>query len=183
MLKDDLTLEEIAEALSTTTGGVKAALHRGRGRLSDPESSERRAPRPGALDAFCDAFNARDLDRLAAPLLDTAAVEVVGVTTQYGRKAARETVLPGMLYGSARLAVGDERSGIEPRFIQGALATPPRCEVRMHRGEWVLLLWYAHADGEAVRAVNRVEAADDGISRRDEGTRPNARPPRRKDPP
>ena len=52
VLKDafDLSLDEIAEALSTTTGAVKAALHRGRGKLagqnpqatpSPPESTPR----------------------------------------------------------------------------------------------------------------------------------------------
>jgi ATP-dependent Lhr-like helicase len=37
-LKDvfDLSLEEIAESLSTTTGALKAALHRGRGKLAPP---------------------------------------------------------------------------------------------------------------------------------------------------
>ena len=45
VLKDvfDLSLEEIAEALGSTVGGVKAALHRGRGKLADEV-------RPGARD-------------------------------------------------------------------------------------------------------------------------------------
>ena len=39
VLKDafELSLEEIAEALSTTTGAVKSALHRGRGKLVEPD--------------------------------------------------------------------------------------------------------------------------------------------------
>ena len=161
----DFSLDEVAEALASTPGAIKAALHRGRGRLSEPESQSTRVPQPGALDAFCEAFNARDLNRLTALLLDSAAVEVVGVTTQYGKKAARETVLPGMLYGSTILAEADKRGGIEPRFMQGVLAVPPRCEVRLHRDAWVLLLWYAHADGEAVRAINRLEFDGEGVSR------------------
>lgn len=82
VLKDvfDLTLEEIAEALATTVGAVKAALNRGRGKLVEPEAAEARAPALGVLDAFCDAFNAHDLERLTALLLDTAAIEVVGCT-------------------------------------------------------------------------------------------------------
>jgi len=49
VLKDafEMSLDEIAEILSTTTGGVKAALHRGRGRLAEPEggpASERPKP-------------------------------------------------------------------------------------------------------------------------------------------
>ena len=65
VLKDvfDFSLEEIADALSTTAGAVKAALHRGRGKLVEPQSRTSRAPAPGVLDAFCAAFNARDLQR------------------------------------------------------------------------------------------------------------------------
>ncbi len=35
----------------------------------------------------------------------------------------------------------------------------------MHRGEALALLWYAHRDGEAVRAINRVEIDGDRITR------------------
>jgi RNA polymerase sigma-70 factor (ECF subfamily) len=167
VLKDvfDLTLDEVAEVLSTTTGAVKAALHRGRGKLVEPEPPETRATTPAVLDAFCEAFNARDLDRLTALLLDNVTVEVVGVTTEYGPEAARRTVLNGMLYGSQRLAQAETRGGIEARFMHGILPASPRCEVRIHRGEPLLLLWYAHEDGEAVRAVNRVELDGDRIAR------------------
>lgn len=167
VLKDvfDFTLEEVAEALSTTTGAIKAALHRGRGRLTDLDAGEHRAPAPGVLDAFCEAFNARDLDRLTALLLDSASVEVVGVHTEYGPDKARGGVLHGMLYGSQRMAEADTRGGIEPSFMQGVLPTSPRSELRLHRGEPLLLLWYAHVDGEAVRGINRIETEDGRISR------------------
>jgi RNA polymerase sigma-70 factor, ECF subfamily len=160
----DLSLEEIAEALSTTTGAVKAALHRGRGKLVEPPTQEPRMPAPGVLDAFCAAFNAGDLDRVTALLLDTAAVEVVGATTQYGPEAARRTVLYGMLLGSPRMATADVSGGMEARFMQGVLPSPPRVELVAHRGTWVLLHWYAHQDGEAVRAVTRIDA-DAGSNR------------------
>jgi RNA polymerase sigma-70 factor (ECF subfamily) len=167
VLKDvfGLSLEEIAEALSTTAGAVKAALHRGRGKLVEVESSDAPVPVSGVLDAFCEAFNARDVDRLTNLLLDRAAVEVVGVHTGHGREAARRGVLEGMLYGSKRLAEADVRGGIDPRFMQGVLPTSPRCELRVHRGEPLLLLWYAHTDGEAVRAINRLEVQGDRVSR------------------
>ncbi len=116
------------------------------------------------LDAFCAAFNAGDLDRLTALLLDTASVEVVGATTQYGPEAARRTVLYGMLFGGARMA-RDRDCGIEQRFVQGVLATPPRVESVAHRGEWLLLHFYQHHDGEAVRAVTRVEADEGRVAR------------------
>lgn len=166
VLKDvfDLSLEEIAEALSTTTGAIKAALHRGRGKLVEPTLEPSRVPPPPVLDAFCAAFNAGDLDRLTALLLDTASVEVVGATTQYGPEAARRTVLYGMLFGAARFAT-PENCGTEQRFTQGVRPAAPRVEAVSHRDEWLLLHWYQHDDGDAVRAVTRVEPDGDRVAR------------------
>ncbi len=166
VLKDvfDLGLEEIAATLSTSVGAVKAALHRGRGKLAEPDPEVARAPAPGALDEFCAAFNARDLDRLTALLLDHATIEVVGASTLYGAKNARDTVLWGMVFGSQRMAGeadGGTCDGIDPRFSQGALPVPARLELRHHRGELLLLSWYEHRDGEFVRAVTRVELSED----------------------
>lgn len=167
VLKDvfGLSLEEVALVLSTTPGAVKASLHRARGKLLEKEPPVVRVPAPGVVDAFCSAFNAGDLDRLTALLLDTAAVEVVGATTQYGPEAARRTVLQGMLFGSQRMATADVNGGIEARFMLGVLASAPRVEAREHRGEWLLLHWYAHRDGEFVRAITRLEAEEERVGR------------------
>lgn len=167
VLKDafDLSLEEIAEALSTTVGAVKIALHRGRGKLAEPPQEAPRTAAPAALDAFCVAFNAGDLDRLTALLLDTSAVEVVGATTQYGPEAARRTVLYGMLFGSKVMATADTSGGMEPRFMQGVLPSAPRATLVWHRDAWIFLHWYAHHDGEAVRAITRVELDGDRVAR------------------
>jgi RNA polymerase sigma-70 factor (ECF subfamily) len=170
VLKDvfEFSLDEIAEALSTTTGAVKAALHRGRGKLVEapdvPGTVETRPPAAGVLDAFCAAFNARDMSRLTALLLDTASVDVVGTHTDYGPEAAGENALFGMLHGSERMAAGDPSTGMPESLSRGVLPVPPRAEVRVHRGEALLLLWYAHDTGEAVRAVNRIEADGDRIA-------------------
>lgn len=161
VLKDvfDLPIEDIAQALSTTPNAVKAALHRGRGKLVDEPVAEDRVPTPAALDAFVRAFEHRDLAAVTALLLDTSSVEVVGVTTEYGKQG---NIAWGMMFGSERLAEG---VGVASRFVQGALATPPRREIRSHRGEPIVLAWYAHADGEYVRAIDRVELAGDHIAR------------------
>jgi RNA polymerase sigma-70 factor (ECF subfamily) len=167
VLKDvfELSLEEIAETLGSTVGGIKAALHRGRGKLVDEAAPAiETAPVPGALDAFVEAFNAGDLDRLTALLLDAAVVEVVGATTQYGPAAARRTVLTGMLFGVRRLADPNANSGIDPRLTQGVIPQLPRVEARLHRGRWVLVHWYKHTDGEYVRAFTMLELDGDRVA-------------------
>ena len=167
VLKDvfDLSLDEVAEALSTTVGSVKMALHRARGKLIEPAAEgEARPPAPAVLHEFCSAFNAGDLDRLTALLLDTAVVEVVGATTQYGAEAARGTVLTGMLFGSERMATADVNGGMDPRFMAGVLPNAPRVEAREHRGEWLLLHYYAHQDGEYVRAITRLVADGERVA-------------------
>lgn len=166
VLKDvfDLSLEEVAETLSTTPGAIKAALHRARGKLVEKEDAPDRVPAPGVLDTFCAAFNAADMDRLAALLLDQASVEVVGATVEYGPEAARKTVLWGMLYGVKILVDPDAPVGIDWELRRDALPKPPRVELRNHRGEWLILHWYSHESGDAVRAVTRLDIEVDRVS-------------------
>jgi RNA polymerase sigma-70 factor (ECF subfamily) len=71
LLKDvfDYSLEEIAELVDSTVGGVKAALHRGRARLpASPEPGvPRRAKSPDEarlLHLYVERFNRRDWDGL-----------------------------------------------------------------------------------------------------------------------
>jgi RNA polymerase sigma-70 factor, ECF subfamily len=168
VLKDvfELSLEEVAEALATTVGSIKTALHRAREKLVEaPEPRELAVPAPGVLNAFCTAFNAGDLEGLASLLLDAAAVEVVGATTMIGPEAAKRTVLFGMLFGSKRMAAADTLGGMGARFIQGVKPVAPRAEARQHRGEWLLVHWYEHDDGEFVRAVTRVATVDERVAR------------------
>jgi len=116
------------------------------------------------LDAFCAAFNAGDLDRLTSLLLDTTEIEVVRVHTEYGPEAARRGVFQGMLFGMRRLA-DPAFDGLDPACFRNVLPQVPRVESRLHRGEWLLVHWYAHTDGEAVRAITRVEADGDQLTR------------------
>jgi RNA polymerase sigma-70 factor, ECF subfamily len=71
LLKDvfDYSLEEIAELVDSTVGGVKAALNRGRSKLESP--SDRRIVQPPAtaetsslVRRYVDGFNRRDWDEL-----------------------------------------------------------------------------------------------------------------------
>ncbi|MCC6648077.1 MAG: RNA polymerase sigma factor [Polyangiaceae bacterium] len=167
VLKDafDFSLDEVASVLGTTVGAVKAALHRGRGKLTAPDEEERRAPARGAVDAFCAAFNARDVEGLTRLLLDSATVEVVGATASYGADETRGQMLRGMLFGSERLANAATQGGIDARLVLGARPLPPRAEAREHRGEAIALIWYLHQDGEHVRAINRFETEGDRVAR------------------
>ncbi len=166
VLKDafELSIEEIAAILATTPGAVKAALHRGRGKLIEPTPPASRAPAPGALDAFCQAFNARDLQRLTDLLLDSATVEIVGVVTEFGKDAPKDPHT-GSFAGTLAPITFDERGGVAPELLADYVAVSPRCEVRAYRDGYVLLFWYAHTSGERVRTLMTIEAEPQGIQR------------------
>jgi RNA polymerase sigma-70 factor (ECF subfamily) len=84
LLKDvfDYTLEEIAELVGSTVGGVKAALNRGRSKLAalpEPMNS-RREPNPELsrlLHLYVDRFNKRDWDGLRELISADAQLRVV----------------------------------------------------------------------------------------------------------
>jgi RNA polymerase sigma-70 factor, ECF subfamily len=152
----DFSLEEIADALSTTVGAVKAALHRGRGKLAELDA-ERVAPAPPpVLDEFCAAFNARDIDRLTALLLDNVVLEFPGLHTDFGTTAARRALGTTMTHSNVFIA---------PEWRREIVEASARFEVRAHRGRQLILAWWRHADGEAVRAFSLVESEGDRISR------------------
>ncbi len=166
VLKDvfDFSLEEIAEVLATSPGAVKAALHRGRGRLATSEQTLTRAPAPGVLDAFCAAFNARDLEGLTALLRDSSVVEIVGSVTEYGVDAPKDP-RTGSFAGTLSPITVDERGGVASEFLDGYIEAIPRCEVRPYRGSHILLFWYDHEFGPAVRTIMTVETDADSVLR------------------
>jgi RNA polymerase sigma-70 factor (ECF subfamily) len=83
LLKDvfDYSLEEIAEMVDSTVGGVKAALHRGRAKL--PGSPEREAARERTteearlLHLYVDRFNQQDWDGLRELIAADARLRVM----------------------------------------------------------------------------------------------------------
>jgi RNA polymerase sigma-70 factor (ECF subfamily) len=74
LLKDvlDHSLEEIADLVGSTVGGVKAALNRGRAKLAALPSATAAAPRPAdpdlsrLLQRYVELFNRRDWDAVRA---------------------------------------------------------------------------------------------------------------------
>lgn len=153
VLKDvfDLPLAEIAGMLDTTTGAVKAALHRGRGRLAETDRSAvlaaRPAPERAVVDALAAAFTAYDLERLAALFAAEATSEVVGLVHEHGRDQIRA----GSLHHTLVLES-------DVRY---------RAEVHDWDGEAIVLLWERPAAGgtEAVADILRAETRDGAITR------------------
>lgn len=140
LLKDvfAFSLEDAASYMQTTVGGVKAALHRGREKLQNakelpPRSIEARVD-SGLLDKWCDAFNKRDLQGLAALMLEDSEALVVGMVQEYGRNQIRD----GSLHHTVLGETGD-----------------PKAERREYRGEPIVVLWYTHEGKRVVRDVLR----------------------------
>jgi RNA polymerase sigma-70 factor, ECF subfamily len=83
LLKDvfDYSLEEIAELVDSTVGGVKAALHRGRTKLAatPPAANVSRSTDPGVtqiIRLYIDRFNRRDWDGVRELIRDDARLNV-----------------------------------------------------------------------------------------------------------
>ena len=149
LLKDvfEFSLDDCANYMQTTTGAVKAALHRGRGKLRDARDQ----PQPaipiqvdtGLLDQWCGAFNARDLQKLAGLMLEDASAEVVGMVQEYGRDQIRD--------GSLHHTVLDEEG-------------EPTAERLEYLGEPIVVLWYTHEGKRVVRDVLRFVSDRGGMS-------------------
>ena len=160
LLKDifDMSLAEIAELLATTTGAVKAALHRGRGRLREPEgaaASRRPLPSPELLDRFIERYDAKDLKGLTQLLLDGASVENVGEALQVGRETferSERNILYKMIHGH------DEWP---PEFQPDSV----RAERADFEGEPILLWFVTRRGREAVEVVFRFEEQEGRIAR------------------
>jgi RNA polymerase sigma-70 factor (ECF subfamily) len=108
------------------------------------------------LDAFCAAFNDRDLPALTSLLLDASIIEIVGVVTEYGRDAPGDE-RTGSFVGSLGPITTTETGGIEAHHLADYLHGPPTCELRPYRDGHVLLFWFDHSFGPAVRAVATLE--------------------------
>jgi RNA polymerase sigma-70 factor (ECF subfamily) len=159
VLKDvfEMSLEEIGDVLGTTVGAVKAAIHRGRSRLREPEggsASLRPAPSAALVDQFVAAYNALDLAGLLGLMLDTASVENVGCGVQIGREAfsGKDGWFHAAVYGHPEW----------PAWLQ---YESPRMQRAFCGGEPVALGFTTRQGKEALEQVMRFDEQDGRIAR------------------
>lgn len=153
----DMTLEEIAALLATTTGAVKAALHRGRERLREPEgdaASRRPPPSAALLDRFIERYNAQDAKGLLALLLEGATAENVGNSFHIGADSADGTprFLHSVLHGHREWP---------PEFQRES----KRIERAEFEGEPIMLAFSTYKGREALESIYRFEEQDGRIAR------------------
>jgi RNA polymerase sigma-70 factor, ECF subfamily len=143
-----MSAPEAAECMVTSEGAIRAALHRGRARLHERRSMSKAATPPAnvdaeVLEAFCRAFNARDLTAIRQLLLPKAHAEVLGLV----REDDRGEIMDGSI----------EHTATE----QGR----PTAEVVALDGEALVVLTYHEDDGRPlVRDVLRFRTVDGKIA-------------------
>jgi RNA polymerase sigma-70 factor (ECF subfamily) len=161
VLKDlfDMSLEETAVVLESSVGAVKAALHRGRERLKEPDdgpSARRPAPSAALVDRFVALLNAADREGMIALLIGNASVSNLGVGDQYGEASLRgkHSWIDGVLGG-------------HPEWPEVFGQESQRAARVDFEGEPIVLFFRTRErwGGEALEAVFRVQEEDDRISR------------------
>ncbi|UDL89749.1 sigma-70 family RNA polymerase sigma factor [Mesorhizobium sp. PAMC28654] len=87
------SLQQISVILDTSIPAIKAALHRGRGRLREIADEPEELPSPflstserSLLEAYIDRFNAHDFDAVRDMLAEDVRLELVARTRLNGRK-------------------------------------------------------------------------------------------------
>lgn len=152
----EMSLEEIAEALATSLGAVKAALHRARERtgaaLSVP--SARPVPSAALVDRFVARLEASDLPGLLALMLDGASVEEYGGVLEVGR--AQFERKGTWLWQSVHVHPDLPPEVRPPKWVN---------ERAVFRGEPVMLSFDPVAPGRPLMGVARFEEEEGRIAR------------------
>ncbi len=145
-------LGEIAAILGTTTGAVKSALHRGRGRLSEMIQTEnnRAAPPNETVERFVARYNARDLPGLLELMLDGATIEMYGHVFEAGREAFERA-----------------NGWFHHNFYNPIDGSPSDAfwEIVDFRGESVVVVLFGAEGHRVVGSVMRLEDLDGSIAR------------------
>jgi RNA polymerase sigma-70 factor (ECF subfamily) len=152
----EMSLEEIAETLSTSLGAVKAALHRARERTGPAldAPTARRAPSPALVDRFVERLAASDLPGLLALMLDGASVEEYGGVLEVGR--AQFEKQGTWLWQSVHVHPDLPPEVRPPKWVN---------ERALFRGEPLMLSFDPIAEGRPLMGVARFEEEDGRVAR------------------
>ncbi|MEZ5988883.1 MAG: RNA polymerase sigma factor [Planctomycetota bacterium] len=151
VMKDllDMSHKDIAEVLGTSVGAVKAAVHRGRGRLGGERPPAGFEPPPRAIvEGFTRALSARDVDAIRALCSANVEGELVGGADMPTFKQLRK--------------VFDYAHFVMPRLGFG---TAPTWRVEDYHGEPVVLGFRTLDGVTGLNEVHRLEVEDDRITR------------------
>jgi RNA polymerase sigma-70 factor, ECF subfamily len=152
VLKDlfDMSLEESARILGSSIGAIKAALHRGRSRLQNVQSTRpkpRTNPSKALLDRFAELYNERDMAGLVALMLDDGGIEMMGVEMEVGRKWFERKETGWFAHNFQSMRPGTRWEPID------------------YNGEPIVLVLAKHGGKDVLLSVMRLEAIDERISR------------------
>lgn len=152
----EMSLDEIATTLSTSTGAVKAALHRARERTGAAldEPTPRRAPAGALVDRFVACLEASDLPGLLALMLDGGSVEEYGGVLEVGR--AQFERKGTWLWHSVHVHPDLPPEVRPPKWVN---------ERVVFRGEPLVLSFDPVAPGRPLMGIARFEEEDGRIAR------------------
>jgi RNA polymerase sigma-70 factor (ECF subfamily) len=148
----EFSLDEIAGVLGTSTGAVKAALHRGRERLR--AASDATPPRypvaRAVVDRFVEYYNQRDMPAMLALMLDTASIDMHGAEQFVGRSEFAR-----------------ERGWFHHNFYSplDGQPSPAVWEAADLDGEPIVLVLDRAGSNASVTSVMRLETCDDRVAR------------------
>ena len=157
LLKDvlDYHLDEVAEIIESTVGGVKAALHRGRAKLrsTDPDSPPAVAldgSQRALLDAYVDRFNRHDWDGLRELIQADARLELVGVAAgtmlDIGKNYFTNYLGLPVEWRFTLDTIGGELVAVHHRRIDGEWRPWSAIRLWWQNGRVVRIRDYAHVD-------------------------------------
>jgi RNA polymerase sigma-70 factor (ECF subfamily) len=160
VLKDafDLSLEEIARILGTSVGAVKAALHRGRGRLATAETPDmtvkRRSCAPELVDRFLAAYHAGSVEGLVALMQEGGTAENVGCGLGIGPDdfEGKDHFLYKAVHGHPEWPAALQPEAV--RVVRGELD-----------GEPLILCFATRRGREALEQILRLDEEDGRIAR------------------
>ena len=129
------SLQEICEVMEFSLPAVKAALHRGRARLSELANEPEDMARPvlpeadrARLGAYVEHFNARDFDAIRDMIADDVRLDLVNKTRLNGKaeasryfgnysKANDWHLVPGLIEGRPAILVFDPAAPSAPKYF------------------------------------------------------------------